>query len=143
VRTDDIHTALVQADEELGCAEPMSRGELRWLISIPEDGSLPMDGVAPVLIQWHSVNHPAMSVQDQGCRLVALELLHPQAERVSKLLRSLALSGPSIEVRVVEASAPALLAHIDTPHGRRTIGAPNTSIEGTSLHRLAAPHVER
>ena len=32
----------------------MSCGSLNWLLTIPADGSLPIDGVAPTLIEWHT-----------------------------------------------------------------------------------------
>ena len=50
-RTDDIQISLSQPTEHLGEPEPMSRGSLDWHISIPQDGSLPLGGTAPVLIQ--------------------------------------------------------------------------------------------
>lgn len=74
-RTDDIERAVSSASEALGLVEPMSRGDLAWRISIPEDGSLPLGGAAPALIQWHAGprlhHHPALNMPDPGCRLVA------------------------------------------------------------------------
>lgn len=122
-RTPDIRQSLAQAPEALGSAEPMSRGALEWLISIPEDGSLPLDGVAPVLIEWRSPGHPAAGLQDQGCRLVGLELRHPEPDRVGALLRRLGVEEPGVALTVVAAPRPALVAHIDTPQGLRSIGA--------------------
>ena len=51
VRTEDIYSTLDACSERIGNVEPMSRGELNWLITIPEDGSLPINGGAPALIQ--------------------------------------------------------------------------------------------
>ncbi len=51
-RTDHIHLTAAAAPEQLGVVQPMSRGALNWLITIPEDGSVPMGGAAPALIQW-------------------------------------------------------------------------------------------
>jgi hypothetical protein len=58
VRTGDIHASVTACSEALGEIEPMSRGAINWLITIPADGSVPVDGVAPALIEWHT---PAMS----------------------------------------------------------------------------------
>jgi hypothetical protein len=88
--------ALAKARQRLGKAEPMSRGALQWLISIPEDGGLPFDGAAPALIQWQTEAHPAAGLQDMGCRLIALELRHPDAESVRALLDDLDVVAPSI-----------------------------------------------
>ncbi|MFA7666579.1 MAG: VOC family protein [Burkholderiaceae bacterium] len=121
---DDIHQALADAPEALGVAEPMTRGELQWLISIPENGSLPLDGVAPALIHWHAASHPALAMEDQGCRLVALELLHPEPERVDRLLASLAVAEPGVGLSVTRSGVAGLVATLRTPQGLRTIGGP-------------------
>jgi hypothetical protein len=122
-RTASIEAAMGAASEPLGSIEPMSRGALEWLISVPGDGSLPLGGVAPALIEWHVSPHPAAGMEDAGCALVALELLHPEPQRVSALLRSIGLAEPGVSVSVAEAAAPALVACIRTPSGLRTIGA--------------------
>lgn len=123
-RSGDIREAIGAASEDLGAVEPMSRGALDWLISIPEDGSLPLGGAAPALIQWHTAAHPAAGMQDMGCTLAALDILHPQPQRLRDLLAGLGLSEPGVRVSVVEARTPGLSAHIRTPSGMRTIGGP-------------------
>jgi Glyoxalase-like domain len=122
-RTDAIEASLSQACEYLGEPEPMSRGALDWHISIPPDGSLPLGGAAPALIQWQASSHPAAGMQDKGCSLVKLELLHPQPARLSALLDSLCFVEPQGLLVVTESPAPALVAHIVTPQGLRTLGA--------------------
>jgi hypothetical protein len=118
-RTDDIHAAAAAATEPLGEIEPMSRGALDWLITIPADGALPLNGAAPALIEWHTEAHPATRLTDHGLSLVKLELFHPEPERVSRLLRSLGIDGPvSVAKSVV---AVRLVAHIDTPLGLRRL----------------------
>ena len=118
-RTADIRAGNEAANEQLGAIESMSRGALEWLITIPADGSLPLDGVAPALIEWHSDTHPASRLDDHGLSLKKLVLFHPDPERVEHLLKSLAIDGPV----VVEKSAVVarLVAHIDTPQGLRTL----------------------
>lgn len=128
-RTDDIRASLSQASEHLGESESMSRGALEWSISIPRDGSLPLGGAAPALIQWNTSAHPASRMEERGCRLVKLELLHPDPARLSALLGSLNFAEPDGVLTVARASAPALVAHIDTPHGLRTIGTAEPSMD--------------
>jgi|GEM_PF-42817 len=123
-RTTDIHASLAAASEPLGLAEPITRGALEWLISIPEDGTLPLGGAAPALIQWHTARHPAAGMQDRGCRLTALQLLHPEPERLRALVDSLRFAACDTTLTVEEAPVPGLVAQIDTPSGPRTIGAP-------------------
>lgn len=120
-RTADIRAAAAASSEPLGAIEPMRRGTLDWLITIPADGALPLGGVAPALIEWHTDAHPAAGLPDHGLALAGLELLHPEPERVSRLLRSLGLADAAT---VSAAATPAVVAHIDTPQGRRRLAVP-------------------
>ena len=122
-RTDDIRGATETASEALGEIEPMTRGALQWLITIPADGSLPMEGIAPALIEWQAPVHPASHLQDAGCSLHSFEALHPEPDRVTALLATLGLD-QAVRVSPLPAGAmPHLVAHIHTPTGLRTIGA--------------------
>ena len=67
----------------------MSRGDLRWLFGIPDDGRLLAGGVVPYLIQWLTQTHPADVVADLGCSLKGLELHHPQPEWLTNVLSSI------------------------------------------------------
>lgn len=122
-RTADIHATLAASCEALGSVEPMSRGSLEWLITIPRDGSLPLGGAAPFLIEWRSEEHPAATLRDAGLSLAGLEIAHPEPDRVSRLLQSLGVHGPISVTRARAGSLPGLVAHIDTPQGRRLLGA--------------------
>jgi hypothetical protein len=92
-RTSDIHTAVRESPLAVGKVEPMSRGPLNWLISIPEDGSLPLDGVAPTLIQWHTDDHPALHMQEMGCSLARLQGFHPAAAQIERMLGDIGFEG--------------------------------------------------
>lgn len=121
VRTPDIHTTASACSEALGNIEPMSRGTLNWLITIPTDGSLPLNGIAPALIEWQAEAHPAAKLQDHGLSLAKLELFHPEPERISRLLRSIGFEGPlSVSPSSGERTAY-LAAHINTPQGLRLL----------------------
>lgn len=120
-RTPDIRAALSQTQEYLGDIEAMSRGDNHWLITIPQDGSLPFDGIAPALIEWHTARHPATGMQDFGMSLVKLELLHPDAARIDELIQKLGMQG-DVVVKPVSTGQPAqLIAHIMTPLGLRIL----------------------
>lgn len=122
-RTNDIHAAVAASPVPLGDLEPMTRGALNWLITIPQDGSLPLDGVAPTLIQWHNGPHPANKLQDQGCSLVRLEGFHPQADKISGLLQATGFQGEVFMYPVVLGERACLVAHIQTPKGLRVLHA--------------------
>jgi hypothetical protein len=122
-RTDDIAAAAAAAAPvPVGEVLPMSRGALGWRITVPADGSLPLGGAAPALIQWDTAAHPAATLEDLGCTLVALELQHPEPSRVQALFERLGLAGPAVTLTVREAVAPGLLAWVRTPAGLRSLG---------------------
>ena len=121
-RTTGIQAAAAGASELLGPVEPMSRGTLNWLITIPSDGWPPLGGVGPALIEWQTEAHPAAGLQDLGCELMAFELLHPEPQRIGALLASLDLAAADSRLSVLKADQPALRASIRTPHGVRTLG---------------------
>lgn len=124
VRTTGIDGVAPACTEALGPIEPMSRGTLDWHITIPEDGSVPLDGVAPAVIEWGSAVHPASRLEDRGLALAKFEIVHPDPDRVSRMLRSLAFEGP-VHVRRAEVGVrPHLVAHLDTPDGRRVLSSP-------------------
>ena len=127
LRTPDIKAVSGSSTEELGEILSMSRGNLNWLISVPEDGAPVMGGVAPTLIQWQAEPHPATRLQDQGLALVKLELFHPASARVSRLLLSLGFDDPQVVPLGCSDRAPYLVAHIDTPKGLRTLSFPGVS----------------
>jgi hypothetical protein len=117
-RTNDIRSAIKASPVALGEIEPMSRGMLDWLISIPSDGSLPLQGAAPALIQWQASTHPAAAMPDLGCSLIRLDVFHPQPARIAELLHDIGFAGPlGLHAR----EQPGLAAHILTPQGERIL----------------------
>jgi len=123
-RTTDIRSTLAASSEPLGNVEPMNRGELNWLITIPSDGSLPFEGVAPALIEWGTETHPASRLRDVGCSFVRLEAFHPQGQRISALLKSISVGGDISVVPLPAGERPFLVAHLQTPGGPRQVGGP-------------------
>ncbi len=121
VRTEDIYSSRFLCTSVLGNIEPMSRGALAWLITVPADGSLPLGGAAPALIEWQSKPHPAYTLNDLGCSLRNLEIFHPEPERVQVTLKSIKLSTPVIIHKLSASSRPKLVAQIQTPSGLHTL----------------------
>jgi len=122
VRTAAIRDTITAATEPLGVIEPMSRGDLNWLITVTDDGRLPLAGIAPVVIQWHSASHPAQRLREEGCTLLKLELHHREPARVDRLLRSIRLDTEC--VNVIESGPnvrPRMIATIQTPRGIQSL----------------------
>lgn len=123
VRTADIRTSASACLVSLGDIELMSRGALDWLITIPANGAVPLDGVAPALIEWHTDTHPASKLEDRGLSLARLELFHPEPARVSHLLSSIGVEGPVSVRPLADGARPHLAALIETPQGPRELSA--------------------
>jgi len=115
---DDLEGALACSPPGSGVITPLSRGDLRWEMAVPEDGVLPFDGTFPGLIRWHGAAHPVQRLPDSGLRLLRLEIAHPEAAA----LRA-ALAGRLADDRIVITAGPAkaLRAHFSTPRGPRRL----------------------
>ena len=112
--THDIEGAVACVPVDLGEIVAVSRGNYRWRITVPRDGSLPASGVFPTLIEWEGMR-PAASLPDSGCRLESLDLGHPRASAIYDALRALGLDeGEPVEFADAE---PAIIARIRTPGG--------------------------
>ncbi|MFM0739493.1 VOC family protein [Paraburkholderia xenovorans] len=102
----------------------MSRGELSWGLSVPDDGAFPAwqgagDGVLPSLIQWDSTRHPSALLPESGISLKALKATHRDADAVQAQLQWL---GATHLIQLQSADdAAALVAEFETPDGLRTL----------------------
>ncbi|MEX2199690.1 MAG: VOC family protein [Burkholderiales bacterium] len=124
-RTDDIYAAAAASPVPLGDVEPMSRGPINWLITIPKDGSLPLQGIAPALIQWPPGTHPTSTLQDMGCSLVRLEVFHSNTKKVNSVLEAIGFQGDLRVSALPPGEQPYVVAHIQTPTGPRQLSSPN------------------
>lgn len=100
----------------LGTVQKASRGNLEWLIAIPDDGRLHLGGAVPYLIEWGGL-HPTDSMPDSGCDLVELTIFYPEPEAVSKVWGDLRLEGTHLQ----QADRVGLEAHIQTPSGLKVL----------------------
>ncbi len=99
LRTDDIDGCIRKAAKlgiDLGRATPFRRDALRWRFAVTADGSIPLDGAAPLLLQWDETGpqHPASGMPDLGLRMDTLTIDTPHADRLIELLETLGLQKP-------------------------------------------------
>lgn len=120
IRSDDIQATVANCKEPVGDIEPMSRGEVNWLITIPKDGSLPIQGGAPAVIQWQLGYHPANNFVDYGLSLAKLQIFHPEHERIIMQLKSMKLEA---DVEVLYGAETKLVAYIKTQQGIKKLSA--------------------
>jgi len=121
-RTDDIQAAVLLSPVPLGSVELITRDQLHWSITIPKDGTLPCQGIAPTLIQWPHGTHPTSTLNDLGCSLVGLEGFHPEADRVSAMLQAIGFDGEISLSPLPPGAPPCLVARIRSPVGVCQLG---------------------
>ena len=111
-RTDDLTTHR----DITGPAVSLQRGDLRWDITVPDDGTLPMAGGFPTLLRWGvGVTPPGRALEDSGCALKRLTITHPQADWIRGQVTGI---GDNV---AFEVGPIALHADIATPHGLRDL----------------------
>lgn len=98
---------------QAGLPVSLARGDLRWQMTVPEDGQLPYDNLFPAVIEWQCDKHPAEILPASGCRLERLIVSHPEAKTLGAALRPV-LSDTRV---VFEAGEAALRAELTTPRG--------------------------
>ncbi|WP_291423813.1 VOC family protein [Deinococcus sp.] len=96
----------------------LTRGDNRWQLTVPADGSLPLGGVAPSLIRWHTPA-PATRLPGRGVRLTRLRLGTPQPDLLRDILKRIDFTGEvaTEAVEVYEARQTELRALLLTPNG--------------------------
>lgn len=84
--------------------------QLSWQFTDPS--AVVANGIVPLLINWGESDHPANSAA-KGATLISLRAEHPDVQRVSAMLRHLAIDLP-----LKAGESPALIAIIEGPRGR-------------------------
>lgn len=75
-RSDDVENAQAIT----GPPVSLTRDDLHWQLTVPDDGSLPMQGGYPSLLKWGAgITPPSGSLPASGVRLTKWEVWHPQA----------------------------------------------------------------
>jgi len=111
----DIATTLAVCPSDLGRPVEMTRGDLRWRISLREDGMPPEGGALPVLIAWPEGPHPSARMRDLGVRLTKLTVTHPEPARIAT---ALAAAGAQHLVTLESRAAAASIAlELRSPSG--------------------------
>lgn len=118
-RTGDMAAQIASSPNGVGSPISLTRGDLSWQMAVPADGKLPFDNLYPALIQWHGIAHPATRLPDAGCRLQALEVIHPEAPAINAALMG-TFNDPRVSISYGKNAG--YRAEIQTPHGVRVLG---------------------
>ena len=112
--TADIVADAARVPIARGTILPFTRGDFRWQLTVPDDGSLPGQGEAPTLIQWEGDAHPADRLPASTIALVQLAGSHPAPDRIRADLKVLGLQDV---LQVTYGAVPRLAAMLRTPRG--------------------------
>ena len=119
-RCDAIERIAAACPIALGRTHPFSRGDYRWRITVPDDGSRPAKGVVPTLIQWDVAFHPADRLPNAGIALAQFAATHPDPTTVRNALSKLGLAGT---LAVTYDREVKLAAMLRTPRGIVTLSS--------------------
>jgi hypothetical protein len=119
-RTTGIAEACAKCPVPLGTVRPMTRGDYRWRITIPDDGSLPGKGLVPTLIEWDVAAHPADALPESNVALIGLAATHPEPATIRQALKALALENT---LAVSYDRETRLAAMLRTPRGTVTLSS--------------------
>jgi hypothetical protein len=117
-RTADIDTVLPAHERILGHKTRLSSGESFYFFSLPPDGSLPLGGVAPSVIDRGGRPPSIASMADLGARLHAVTIEHPNPDEVTALYEKLDIENPP---RVQKGDQFRYRAEIRTPSGLKEL----------------------
>ncbi len=119
-RTEDIDAAVRACAVSLGTVHALARGDYRWRITVPDDGTRPGKGLVPTLIQWDVPVHPADRLPPSSVSLVELAGSHPDPAPIRAALAKLGLSDA---LRANYDRDVRLVAMLRTPRGIVTLGS--------------------
>lgn len=121
VNTADISALIDNNDFNFGKPTLISRGRLSWYFGLPDDGNLFEHGTLPYVLAWNTNKHPAANMVNLGCKLKKLDIYHPNADQLEKILSSI---GAVELVYLHQTSKPAhIIATIDTPSGLKQLNS--------------------
>ena len=117
-RTDGIDIVLAGRESIFGKKVSLPWTEPSFEFGIPDDGSLPLDGAAPSIIDRRGKPRSMATMADLGARLRSFSLEHPQAPAILELYRELDIARPPA---VVHGNSLRYRAAIETPAGMKEL----------------------
>lgn len=123
INTRNIDALMRRAICSFGKSTRISRGDLSWDFSLPEDGRLLAAGLLPYIIQWQADTHPANRLQDRDCVLRHLSLYHANASWLKDILDSIS-AHHLVDIHPIDREqAPYIEAQINTPSGLKILSS--------------------
>ena len=110
---DDIEQAAANCGYECGRIIEVTRGDLHWRLTVPDDGGLAAGGILPALIEWPPGVNPVATLPDSGLALASLKATHPDPAMVMDCLDRLGLG----HLMEISEGAPSLGFAFDSAGG--------------------------
>jgi Glyoxalase-like domain len=98
-RTDQIDTVIAGRREIFGAKIGLPPTNSTFDFAMPDDGSLPLDGAAPSIIDRRGRSRSMSTIADRGVRLTSFTLDHADPLRIKALYRSLGVDRPPVVTR--------------------------------------------
>ncbi len=125
LNTSNIDQLLAGTRFPFGKPELVTRSKLEWVFAMPEDGRLFAGGLIPYLIQWQTQTHPAYQMADLGCRLLSLDIYHPQPHWLESILQTIGAETIPVIHELKSPESAFFSATFDTPLGIKTLKSLN------------------
>ena len=116
--TDNIASVVSTHRALFGEEVPLPPANPAFAFAIPKDGSLPLDGAAPSLIDHRGDPTSMAEIPDLGARLRSLFLEHPEPAAMEALYRDLSIDRPPA---IVQGRKVRYRAQIETPTGLKEL----------------------
>jgi hypothetical protein len=117
-RTDAIDAVIAVREDVFGRKVALPWGEPLFDFAIPEDGSLPLGGGAPSIIDRRGRPRSMAAMADLGARLRSFSLSHPDAAAIAELYQELDIDRPPV---IVHGSELRYRAQIETRAGMKEL----------------------
>lgn len=116
--TNNLRSAVAKHGAIFGNEVSLPPEDSVFAFAIPEDGSLPLDGAAPSLIDRRGVPTSMEKIPDRCAVLRSLTLEHPEPGMIEALYRDLKIDRPP---QVVMGPEVRYRAEIETPAGLKVL----------------------
>jgi Glyoxalase-like domain len=116
--TQSIDSIISNHATTFGDEIPLPAADPTFTFSIPKDGSLPLDGAAPSLIDHRGDSSYVATIPDLGAKLASFTLEHPDPTCIEAIYRALDIDRPPLILRGPKVRYRAL---IETPAGLREL----------------------
>lgn len=116
--TESIDSVASSYGEIFGNGVLLPVADPTFAFTIPKDGSLPLDGAAPSIIDHRGDSGFIASIPDPGARLRSFTLEHPDPTAIEALYRELRIADPP---EIVQGPKVRYRALVETPTGLKQL----------------------